>query len=267
MSGPSFAGNIPRVYDLNLGPVWFHKYAEDMATLTAARSPGHVLEVACGTGIVTRALRNALPAGTNLIATDLSEDMLTVAREKFTLEDKVELKQADGMALSFPDEAFDAVVCQFGIMFFPDKVKGLAEAYRILARGGSYLFSVWDDHRFNPLGRVLDQSIASLFPNDPPKFYQVPFSYARVDEIRTSLREVGFRRIDISVIPDDHTINDLAPLAHGAVFGSPLFMQLRDRGADYEHAERTVLAALRREFGNEPTVIPHQAVMIAATKT
>jgi ubiquinone/menaquinone biosynthesis C-methylase UbiE len=237
-----------------------------MAARTAERRAIHVLEVACGTGIVTRALRNALSTETNLIATDLSEDMLAVAREKFSSEDNVELKQADGTALPFPDETFDAVVCQFGIMFFPDKAKGMSEAYRILNRGGSYLFSVWDDHRFNRLGRVFDESVASLFPNDPPKFYQIPFSYARVDEIRTSLQEVGFRRIDVSVVPYDHEITDLAPLAHGAIFGSPLFVQLRERAADCEQAEKTVLAALRREFGNEPTVIPHQAVMITAAK-
>jgi SAM-dependent methyltransferase len=192
--------------------------------------------------------------------------MLAVAREKFSSEDNVELKQADGTALPFPDETFDAVVCQFGIMFFPDKVKGLSEAYRVLTRGGSYLFSVWDDLKVNPLGRVLDQTVAGIFPNDPPRFYQIPSSYARVDEIRTSLQEVGFRRIDISVIPYDHAINDLAPLAHGAVFGSPLFVQLRERAADHQQSEKVVLAALRREFGNEPTIIPLQAVMITATK-
>ena len=266
MSGPSFAGNIPRIYDINLGPVWFQKFAQDMAALTAGTKPRHVLEVACGTGIVTRALRSALSASTKLIATDLSEDMLAVAREKFTSSDNVELKQADGVALPFSDGTFDAVVCQFGMMFYPDREKGLREAHRVLAAGGRYLFSVWDDHRFNPLGRVLDETVAGIFPNDPPKFYRIPFSYARVDEIRTSLQKVGFHRIDISIVPYDHEINDLAPLAHGSVFGSPLFVQLRERAADHQKVEKVVLAALRREFGNEPTVIPHQAVMITATK-
>lgn len=266
MSGTSFAGNIPRIYDTNLGPVWFHNYAQEMAALAANRTASRVLEVACGTGIVTRALRDALPPATKIVATDLSEDMLAVARDKFTASDDVELKQADGVALPFPDAAFDAVVCQFGMMFYPDRVKGLGEAHRVLANGGNYLFSVWDDHLFNPLGRILDETVAGIFSNDPPKFYQIPFSYARIDEIRASLQEVGFRRIDVAITPYDHPISDLAPLAHGAVFGSPLFIQIRERGANHQEVEETVLAALRREFGDEPTVIPHQAIMIIANK-
>jgi len=266
MSGPSFAGNVPRVYDTNLGPVWFQKYALDMAAITAAGKPRQVLEIACGTGIVTRALRSALRSDAKIVATDFSEDMLAVAREKFTSSDDVELKRADGTALPFDDGMFDAAVCQFGMMFYPDRQKGLREAYRVLAAGGRYLFSVWDDHRFNPLGRVLDETLAGMFASDPPKFYQIPFSYARVDEIRTSLQEAGFRRIDVWINPYDHAIDDLGPLAHGAVFGSPLFGQVRDRAGDHQQVERTILAALRREFGNEPTSIPHQAILIVACK-
>jgi ubiquinone/menaquinone biosynthesis C-methylase UbiE len=265
MSEPTFAGDVPRIYDTHMGPVWFHKYALDMAAFTAAGEPKKVLETACGTGIVTRALRDALPASVTITATDFSEEMLTVAREKF--DGGVEFRQADGTDLPFPDGTFDAVVCQFGIMFFPDKQKGLHEAYRVLAPGGRFLFSVWDEHRFNPLGRVLDESMAVIFADNPPNFYQIPFSYARLDEIRASLQEVGFGRIDVSIIPDDHAITDLSPLAHGAVFGSPLFMQVLDRGADHQQVERTVLTALRQEFGNEPTIIPLQAVIIVASKS
>jgi len=162
MSGPSFAGNVPRVYDTNLGPVWFQKYALDMAAITAAGKPRQVLEIACGTGIVTRALRSALRSDAKIVATDFSEDMLAVAREKFTSSDDVALKRADGAALPFDDGMFDAAVCQFGMMFYPDRQKGLREAYRVLAAGGRYLFSVWDDHRFNPLGRVLDETLAGI---------------------------------------------------------------------------------------------------------
>ena len=164
MSAPSFGGNIPRLYDTNLGPVWFEKYAQDMAARTAEMETSHVLETACGTGIVSRALRNALPAATKLISTDLSEDMLAVAREKFTASDNVELKQADGVAPPFSNETFDAVVCQFGMMFYPDREKGLREAHRVLTPGGRYLFSVWDEFRFNPLGRVLDRNRRQPLP-------------------------------------------------------------------------------------------------------
>jgi ubiquinone/menaquinone biosynthesis C-methylase UbiE len=263
MSGANFGGDVPRIYDRHLGPVWFAKYAEDMAAQVAAGEPQRVLETACGTGIVTLALRRALPTAT-ITATDLSPDMVKIAAEK--LANRVSFREADGSALPFPDASFDAVVCQFGMMFYPDRHKGLREAHRVLAPGGRYLFSVWDSHRYNPLGRVLDAAIGGLFPSNPPRFYQIPFSYAQLDDIRAALQAAGFGAIDISVIPHRHNMIDFESFAHGTVFGSPVIGQIIERGGTPERVEEAVIAALRQEFGHEPTTVPLQAIIVGARK-
>ncbi len=139
-----FVGSIPNHYDRCLGPVLFDDYAKDMAQLVAAFEPRRVLELAAGTGIVARRLRDSLPPTTHLTATDLNPPMLEVERPKFNAGEQVEFQLADAMALPFPDGTFDAVVCQFGIMFFPDKDKSYREVHRVLAHGGRYVFSVWD---------------------------------------------------------------------------------------------------------------------------
>ena len=131
-----------------------------------------VLETAAGTGIVTRQLRDALPARVQLTATDLNPPMIEVARNKFRSSENVDLRSADATALPFPDAAFDAVVCEFGVMFFPDKAKSYQEVYRVLAPGGRYLFNVWDSHRYNPFGRISHEVAGSFFPADPPPVLQ-----------------------------------------------------------------------------------------------
>jgi ubiquinone/menaquinone biosynthesis C-methylase UbiE len=189
----SFRGNIPEHYDSGLGPVVFVDYATDIATRTAAYGPVRVLETAAGTGIVTRKLRDLLPPGVHVTATDLNAPMLEVARTKFKSGEKVEFRPADAAALPFSDGSFDAVVCQFGVMFFPQKDASYREVYRVLASGGRYLFSVWDSHQHNPFGRIAHEITARFFPADPPQFYTVPFSYYQIDPIKeSSLISAGF---------------------------------------------------------------------------
>ncbi len=155
MSGnlADFSGNIPENYDSGMGPVIFAGYAEDMGRRVALGSPTRVLETAAGTGIVTRVLRDRLPASAQLTATDLNVGMLEIARTKFRPDEPVTFQPADATALPFGDASFDAVICQFGAMFFPDKDKSYQEAHRVLVPGGRYYFSVWDAHQYNPFGK------------------------------------------------------------------------------------------------------------------
>ena len=152
-----FTGSIPSFYDQGLGPIFFDEFADDIARRVAVSAPTRVLEIAAGTGIVTRRLRDLLPPESYLTATDLNPPMLEVARRKFHSDEMVEFQPADATALPFADASFDAVMCQFGVMFFPDKDKGHREAHRVLVSGGRYLFSVWDSHRHNPIGRLITE--------------------------------------------------------------------------------------------------------------
>ena len=230
-----FVGNIPQYYDQGLGPMIFVDYAADIARRAAACHPARrVLETAAGTGIVTRRLRDALPADLALTATDLNPPMLDIARTKFRAGEQVEFQPADATALPFEDRSFNAVVCQFGVMFFPDKDKGYREVYRVLAPGGRYLFSVWDSHRYNPFGRIAHEVAGRFFPTDPPQFYSVPFSCHQIDPIKEALSDVGFADVDIAVIKLSKEIPDVAAFARAAVYGNPLADQIQARGGDAE---------------------------------
>src|SRR5713101_996481 len=138
-----FAGSIPKLYDTHLVPLIFEPYAADLVNRLRSRSLSRVLEIAAGTGVVTRALASVLPASVSIIATDLNQAMVDQASVVGTKR-TVEWRQADAMQLPFPDGTFDAVVCQFGVMFFPEKSKALGEFHRVLRPGGTLLFNVWD---------------------------------------------------------------------------------------------------------------------------
>jgi ubiquinone/menaquinone biosynthesis C-methylase UbiE len=255
----SFVGNIPENYDRGLGPVVFADYAADVARRAATYNPARVLETAAGTGIVTRQLRNILPATAHLTATDLNPPMLEVARTKFRPGEQVDFRPADATALPFPDGAFDAVVCQFGVMFFPEKDAAYREVHRVLAPGGRYLFSVWDSHRHNPFGRITHDVAGGFFPADPPQFYKVPFSYHQIDPIKESLISAGFADINVAVVRLEKEIQDIALFA--------LIDQIKARGGvDPDRIVDTLLQALRQEFGADPCRMPLQAIVFSASR-
>jgi len=263
----SFIGNIPEHYDRGLGPVIFVDYAADIARRAAACSPARVLEIAAGTGIVTCRLRDLLPAGADLTATDLNPPMLEVARAKFRPEEQVDFRPANATALPFPEGSFDLVVCQFGVMFFPDKDRSYREIHRVLVPGGRYLFNVWDAHRYNAFGRIAHEVAGSFFPVDPPQFYRVPFSYHQIDPIKESLIEAGFTAIDIAVLRLEKEIPDAACFAQGIVYGNPLIDQIRARGGvEPDRVVDAVAQALRVEFGTHPGRMTLQAMIFSASK-
>jgi SAM-dependent methyltransferase len=262
MSDASFVGSIPQHYDEGLGPLIFVDAAADMARRVAVLKPRRVLETAAGTGIVTRALRDALADDVELAATDLNTPMLDVARTKFSTSDKVHFEAADAQNLPFADDSFDALVCQFGVMFFPDKDKGYREARRVLAPGGHYLFSVWDSHKYNAFGRISHEVVGDFFSSDPPQFQRIPFSYP-FEPIKDSLIDAGFGDIAVSVARFSKPLPDPALLARGIVFGSPLIDQIRSRGTV---APETIMKSLTDAFAKAfPSgSIDLQALMISA---
>lgn len=267
MSGnvAGFVGNIPDEYDRGLGPVIFVDYATIMARRAASFSPMRVLETAAGTGIVTRRLRDLLPVGAHVTMTDLNPPMLDIARGKFGSDELVEFRPADATGLPFPDQMFDAVICQFGLMFFPDSNKAHHEVFRVLASDGRYLFSVWDSHRYNPFGRIAQETPADFFPADPPQFYKVPFSCHEIDPIKKALIDTGFTDIRIDVITLEKELTDPEALARGLVYGNPLIEQIRTRGGvDSDQVVAAVIKALRQAF--PAGSMPLQAIFFDARK-
>ena len=187
-----FAGSIPKFYETYLVPLLFEPYAADLVNRLASRSLGRVLEVAAGTGVVTRALASVLPERVSILATDLNQPMLDQASALGT-ERPVEWRQADAMQLPFQDGTFDAVVCQFGVMFFPDKAKAFSEAHRVLRPGGVLIFNVWDRLEENEFADIVTAALASPFPEDPPRFLaRTPYAYHERVSIEQDLVSGGF---------------------------------------------------------------------------
>jgi ubiquinone/menaquinone biosynthesis C-methylase UbiE len=158
-----FAGSIPDIYDRLLVPLIFEPYASDLAKRVAEAKPQLVLETAAGTGAVTRALASSLKDA-RIVATDLNQPMLDHARSRQSGDKRIEWRQADALELPFKDQTFDAVACQFGLMFFPDKVQGYREARRVLKPSGRFFFSVWDRISENEFADVVTQALATFFP-------------------------------------------------------------------------------------------------------
>ena len=187
-----FAGSIPELYDSHLVPLIFEPYAIDLAARVVALKPTRVLEIAAGTGVVTRAMARVLPAQVELIATDLNPPMLERAAAVGTVR-PVTWQQADAMRLPFDDASFDVIVCQFGAMFFPDKAQAYAEARRVLRRGGVFVFNVWDRLQENELADTVTTALGVLFPADPPMFMaRTPHGYFDQAEIARDLASAGF---------------------------------------------------------------------------
>jgi ubiquinone/menaquinone biosynthesis C-methylase UbiE len=261
-----FVGTIPQHYDQCLGPNIFADYAQDLAGRVVDCTPARVLEIAAGTGIVTRRLRDLLPASTPLTATDLNPPMLDVAAAKFRSDERVEFQPADATSLPFADVSFDAVVCQFGVMFFPDKDKSYREVHRVLTPGGRYLFNIWDTHLHNPFARIAHEVTGSFFPADPPQFMTVPFSY-RFDPIKESLTEAGFTDINAAVVRLEKEVSDPRDFARGLVYGNPIIEQIQMRGGvDPEAVVEAILREFRREFGTDRARMPLQAIVFSARK-
>jgi SAM-dependent methyltransferase len=262
-----FTGGIPASYDTGLGPNIFIDYAADLARRATAAMPARVLEIAAGTGIVTRLLRDALPDSSRLVASDLNSPMLEIARQKFRAGEKVEFRPADATALPFDDGSFDVLVCQFGVMFFHDKDKSYREANRVLTSGGRYYFNVWDSFEFNPFARISHETIGSFFKQDAPIFYTVPFGYHRIDAIKASLAAAELEDIAVHVLKIDKTIPKARQFAQGLIFGNPIIEEICARGAiDPDAIVVAMTAALQRAFGEDPGHMPLQAIVFSARK-
>ncbi|MBY5804225.1 methyltransferase domain-containing protein [Rhizobium leguminosarum bv. trifolii] len=223
-----FEEGVAEFYDSLLVPILFEPYASEMAIVAERLKPGSILEVAAGTGALTRALRVTLDPATEIVATDLSQAMIDVGAPSLTMS-RTHWMHADAQNLPFAPSMFDLVVCQFGVMFFPDKLKAYDEAKRVLRSGGRFLFTTWDSLPANDFARCVDECLASLFPSNPPDFLRnLSYSYFDIASIKAQMSSAGFDaiscdRIELTSVAAAHDI------AAAFCQGTPLREEIESR--------------------------------------
>jgi SAM-dependent methyltransferase len=261
-----FAGSVPAKYDRLMVPLLFRPYAEELARRAQALHPGRILETAAGTGAVTEALHSALPEA-SIVATDLNQPMLDVAAERVR-SPAVQFQAADAQELPFEDGSFDLVVCQFGAMFFPDKIRAYSEARRVLRDGGAFLLAIWDRIDRNPASNAAQQALVELFPDDPPLFMREgPFGYHDKARIEQDLRDGGFDNIGIDTVELRSRSASSVEAATALCYGTPMGAEIEDRGADVlTEAFERVKSALRAFDSSDGFDAPMSAHIVTAVK-
>ena len=262
-----FAGSIPEIYERLFVPLIFEPYALDLAERIARTGPKDILETATGTGVVTRAVSSRLPAA-RVVATDLNQPMLDQAAKRQPRDRAVEWKQADALALPFDDQSFDVVACQFGAMFFPDKVQGYKEARRVLKPGGHFFFSVWDRISENEFADVVTETLAVCFPNDPPRFMaRTPHGYHDPERIRAELNAAGFTNVSIDAVDAKSRAPSANDVAVAYCQGSPLRSEIETRDSSrLEEATKRAADAIAGRFGKGAVEGRIRAFVITAAR-
>ena len=250
-----FGGSIPQLYDQYIVPLIFEPYARDLARRLASRRLSRVLEIACGTGAVTRQLASTLPASVEIVATDLNQSMLDVATANGTAR-HLEWRQADAMQLPFDGESFDAVVCQFGVMFFPDKARAFAGVRRVLQPGGIFLCNVWDRIEVNEFADEITKAVGKNF------LARTPHGYHDVNVVARDVSAGGFKRPMIETIAERSRAASARDPAIAYVHGTPL----RDEVSNVDEATDVATEAIARRFGRGPVDGKIQAHIVSMTK-
>jgi SAM-dependent methyltransferase len=260
-----FTGNVPERYDRYLVPLLFEPYAADLVGRLPDRADLHVLELAAGTGVVTRRCAEALTGGSTLVATDLNDAMVAHARGAVGAPD-VEWSTADAQQLPFEDESFDVVLCQFGFMFLPDKVQGFREARRVLKDGGILLANVWHPREENTVAHVVQQLLDERFPGDPPRFLDTPYGYGDHERLRADLEAAGWENVELEELRVTGESPSAEDAALGYLTGTPLSFELTERGEDPESFGAELTRRLAAAGGDSPYRTELAATVITATR-
>ncbi|HEY3254993.1 MAG TPA: methyltransferase domain-containing protein [Polyangiaceae bacterium] len=262
-----FTGSIPELYERHLAPLLFEPYAEDLARRLSDLQRGTLVEVAAGTGVVTRALRRALPSDVRIVATDLNPGMLNVAASRMSAA-SVSFQQADAQQLPFADASAEAIVCQFGLMFVPDKSAAQREAARVLVPGGRFVFNVWDRLANNEVSLIVTRAVEALYPQDPPRFFErTPFGYFDAGVIRAELQAAGFQHIEIDTVELVSQATSAEQVAIGLCQGTPLRGEIEARNPEgLAAASAAAASALHARFGAGPFQNRMSALVVSARR-
>lgn len=262
----AFTGSIPENYDRYLGPLLFEPYAMDLVSRIRKEGVSSVLELACGTGRVTKHLYRYFAGAAKITATDLNPDMLSMARKQ-VLDRSIDWMTADVQQLPFGDNTYDLAVCQYGIMFVPDKPQAIREIARVLKKGATFYFNTWDKIENNGIPWIAKKTVTDYFNGAEPTFYAVPFSMYNPEEIRKLMMENGFNDVEIDLVKKEGQSPSAEDATLGIIRGNPFFNEIsqKDPGA-IEILQNLIQKKIAETYGDNPVKCPLQAWVGKAVK-
>ncbi len=262
----TFGGSIPEYYERYLVPFYFTPFALDLSARLQLPADARILELACGTGVVTQVLVERLSGDGRIVATDLNQAMLDLARKKFPGKRPIEWQLADATELPFEDGSFDVVVCQFGWMFFPDRALAAREAARVLRPGGQLHFNTWDSLEANVVPAEAYAGVQACFAEDPPRFYDIPFGMFDPAEHERLAKDAGFGGVTVDRVSFKGASLDAREIATGVIRGGPFITEIEQRNANADEIIEKVAERLRARFGGEKFAATLSALMCSAKK-
>jgi ubiquinone/menaquinone biosynthesis C-methylase UbiE len=262
-----YSSTAAQHYEKYSGPVFFEPYALEVANRIDTSSVKVALEIACGTGRVTRHLRSVIAPEAKLIATDLSPDMLEVAKEALQGL-PIEWQVADAQELAFESHSIDLIVCCFGYMFVPEKIKAFNEAYRVLRQGGTLLFTTWDRLELNGATHIHRQVIKKFLGGALPDSYKTAFSMNNEDEINSWLTQAGFTGIKIERVDKTAVSQSAKQVAEGLACGGSIFDDIFKQNPEWlPQIQSEIENILIEKYGDAPMKSPMSALISSAKKS
>jgi ubiquinone/menaquinone biosynthesis C-methylase UbiE len=260
----AFSGDIPKNYDAYLGSIFFDSYAADMADRIRKLNPKSVLEIASGTGRLTRLISSVLGKDTRIIASDLNPAMISFGQSQTPPD--VKWMEIDAHSLPFDDNSFDCIVAQFGVMFYNDRVKAFSEARRVLKPGGAFIFNCWDELKNNQIADIVNKALHHFFPVDTPGFYSIPFSYYDEEKIKRDITAAGFDKTEIELVKLKGKSKSSSDAAKGLIEGTPTITAIKERNTDVQKIINYIQDKISEKYGTGPFDVPLQARVVTCIK-